>query len=141
MLQRAVVVLEAELAQTEERERAAVLRRQAGHAPERVAAFGKFLERVIRRALVPVALDEVGPELHRLGVERDRVFPPLGTSRLNGSLNNLIELSSGRPRRWRRLRLAPTANLPGRLPGRADGAQRQQAVAIAGIRHKRATAH
>jgi hypothetical protein len=46
-------------------------------------------------------------------------------SRLNGSLNNLIELSRGRPRRWRRLRrLALPANLPGRLPCRAEGAQR-----------------
>ena len=77
VLQRAVVVLERELAQAEERLRRAVLRREARDGPELVAALGELLERVVGRALVPVALDVGGLQLHGLRVERDRLVPLL----------------------------------------------------------------
>ena len=101
VLQCTLVVLQAEFTEPEEGERAAVLRRQAGHALEGGPALGKLLERVIGGALIPVALGEIGAQLDRFGVEGDGVFPPLGIPRFGGGLDDLIELRRRRGRRSR----------------------------------------
>ena len=101
VLQRAVVLLQAELAEAEKRVRRAVLRRQLRHAPEGVAALRELVELVVRGTLIPVALRVVRPQLHRLGEERGGVVPLLGLTRRRGLLHDLVEL--------RRARLPPVS--------------------------------
>jgi hypothetical protein len=92
VLHRLVVFLQAIFAEAEKGERRAVLWRKPRDFPELVSALGELVERVIRRALIPVAFYILRPELHRLRVERDRVVPPLGLPRLVGVRDDLVEL-------------------------------------------------
>ena len=66
VLERPVVLLQPEFAQPEKRVGGAVLRREAKHAPERVAALRVIVERVVGRALIPEALHVVGLQFDRL---------------------------------------------------------------------------
>ena len=91
VFERPVVVLQPELAQPEKRERGAVLRRQPHHPAERFGSLCEVVDRVVRRPLVPVALDVIGLDLDRLLVRRNRVFPPLRLPRLGTGLDEPIE--------------------------------------------------
>jgi hypothetical protein len=68
VLKRAVVLFQTELAQAKKRVRGAVLRREAKHLPERVAAVFVVVERVIRGSAVPLAFDVSRPQLQRFVV-------------------------------------------------------------------------
>ena len=112
VLERAVVVLQAELAQAEKCVAGAVLRRERDHLPERVAASRIVVERVVRRAVIPVAFDVAGLELDRFGVEVDGLRPSFGQACLGGGFHDLVEFGGGslawRPRgRGRLLSLGP----------------------------------
>ena len=105
VLQRAVVFLEPELAQAEEGVGGAVLRGQAGDLAEGLLAAREVVLRVVRRALIPVALDVVGLQLHELRVEPDRLIPSLRLPRVGGGFQELLELGRLK-RRWLGRRLS-----------------------------------
>ena len=91
-----VIFLDAELAEPEERERRAILRRQTNDLAELVAAFGEFVERVIRCALVPVAFDVCRLELDRFRIERDGLVPLIRLASLGRRRHEPVEFRTRR---------------------------------------------
>ena len=91
VLERPVVFLQPELAQAEEGVGGAVLRRQADDLAEGLLAAREVILGVVRRALIPVALDVAGLHLDQLGVEPDRLFPSLRLPCVGGRLQEFLE--------------------------------------------------
>ena len=92
VLQRPVVLLQAELAQAEKGIGGAVPGREPHDFAKRVAAMRLVVERVVRSALIPIAFDVVRLELDRFAVQLDGLFPALPLARFGRRFHQPIEL-------------------------------------------------
>src|SRR5918994_1222375 len=98
MLKRAVIILQRELAQSEKRMGGAVLRRQLDELSEGGLAVPEVVERIVRGALVPVALDVVRLQLHELSVQPDGLFPAFCLARFGRGFEQRVKTRATRGR-------------------------------------------